>query len=151
MGSVLTFKPPPALAPLLLSLLAGGLALRAHRAASAQDENAPGREPPCAADVVALLGGLRDGDALAGFTVQRISCREPRAATIELQGAPGSLSVLVAARGALPHAPPARTERCELFYSNRGSPPTQEATQSALEATALRVRGGEKKGLPAGW
>lgn len=129
-----------------MSLIAGGLALRAHRAVQV-----PGEEPSCAADVVALLGGLRGGDVLGGFTVQRISCREPRSAAIELQGAPGSLSVLVAAKGVLPHAPPARTERCELFYSHRAPAPTQEATQGALEATALRVRAGEKKGLPGGW
>ncbi len=71
--------------------------------------------------------------------------------SIELQGAPGGLSVQVVPRGARPHDPPVRTERCELFYSHRGPAPAREATQRVLEAVALRVRAGEKAGLPAGW
>ncbi len=134
------------MAPLLLSLFAALVALRGQRAVRVPAVD----EFSCAADVVALLG-LRDGDAVGGFTVQRVTCREPRAAAIELQGPPGGLSIQVVPKGARPHDPPIRTERCELFYSHRVPVPTREATQRALEAVALRVRGGEKKGLPAGW
>jgi hypothetical protein len=144
-GFFLTPRLPSPLAPLLLALLAGGLALRAQRAVQA-----PVEVGTCAGDVVALLG-LRVGEEVGGFAVVGVSCREPRAVSIELQGAPGVLSVQVVPRGARPHAPPARTERCELFYSHRGPAPAREAIQKALEAVALRVRAGEKAGLPAGW
>ncbi len=149
---MLTTKLPPFVAPLLLSLLAGGVALTTRRTVQVPNmELKPGPEPSCAADVLALVGGLRDGDTLGGFTVQRLTCREPRAVAIELQGTGGSLSVMVTVKGALPHSPPAQSERCDLFYSHRVPTPTQDATQRVLEATALRVRVGEAKGLPAGW
>lgn len=143
--------------PLVVAALATALALALPQGQSprrgvrpAPSSQAP-PEAPCAADVAALLTGLKAGDSLGAFKVEQLRCAEPRRVSVELESPRARVAIVVAAKGAMPHEPPRATERCGLFYHNRGPLPPPDQLDPAIDALAARVSEGEKQGLPAGW
>jgi hypothetical protein len=155
--SALRSRLRPAAPPLLVAIVAASLALWSSRRLPGdtprpRPTHAVGSpEQPCGDDVIALLGGMQIGDTVDGFRVRGLQCTTPRTVSIELSGDAGEVVVQVAATGALPHSPPLKTERCSLFYSQRGKAVPAERLQALLEALGGRVRAAESDGFPAGW
>ncbi len=115
-----------------------------RRPIDATQAGRPPREgpPPAAAEVIALLDGLRPGDTIAGGRVLRIHGPHERMIAVDVERADREITVTIAVRGAFPRDPPRHTARYDLFY-NAPRPPARalpaEAVDALLAALAERI------------
>lgn len=146
-----------AAAPLLLTMAAALATLLPVRPAPGRGgEDRSEDAPPATPEVLALLDGLRVGDALGDFRVRRIAAPTPsgRVIAVDLENAGMELTITIARRDALPHRAPRRTARYDLFYGSprpAGRTLAFEAIAPLLEALAARIaRVEERAPTPAG-
>ncbi|HEX8795349.1 MAG TPA: hypothetical protein VF765_30580 [Polyangiaceae bacterium] len=99
-------------------------------------------EQGAGADVSALLGGLRPGDALGTWTVEYLAAPRDRVLRIDVRQGMFSLPLFVARLDAAPPWPPRTTSRYCIFYGLPAPPvepvPTEEV-DDALGALAERI------------
>ena len=122
--------------------------------ATRPDDRPPPEEPARASgDVRALLGGLRDGEALGGWQVDAVRAPQNRRVTIELSRGEHRFRAIVARPDAVPFEPPLRTERYVLLYEPSQMPSAElaEERDRVLEALRVRLAANEADaGAPAG-
>jgi len=114
----------------------------------AQPASAEPPEPPAAGpEVVALLDGLRPGDALAGWEVQRIGAPRERQVRIDLRRGELEWPLWVALRGAQPdRLSPRETARYALFYGHLPDGGVDAPSlQQTLDALAARLERTEQR------
>ncbi len=98
-------------------------------------------------EVIALFGGLRQGDVIAGYTVEQIGAvRGDGGVPVRLsrEGATMRLVVTLAPEGEDPR-PPARTDRYAVYYESGhdGVSAREQDCQRAAEELAERIRAQE--------
>lgn len=115
--------------------------------------NAPARPPPptpvpmtASADARALLGGLAEGDALVGWTVDRIVGPVDGELRVFLRRDGTSFALMVARNEALEHAAPLTTQRYAIFYGHAEPADVElprNTTRATSHALARRIRDNE--------
>lgn len=104
----------------------------------------PDADPP--ADVTALFGGLRSGDALGSWTVDRIAPPREHVLRVDVRKGPLTLPVFVARLDDAPPSPPHTTSRYCIYYGPP-APPAEpvrtEQVDDALRALDSRIRRAE--------
>jgi hypothetical protein len=117
----------------------------------------PSNDPPAGEAAVALLGGLRPNDEIAGWKVKSITLATDadvkNAIAVWLEKSGRSFVVWIAVKARLEHHPAVETKGFALYFG-RFEPPTQDMeddeVRPALDAIAERVRDNESKTSAAG-
>jgi len=136
-------------APAVVALLCAGGLLRAWVDPQRVDpELRQHRAPELSEPARALLGGLKVGDRLVGWTVQALDGPTDGMLRVDLGRGEVRFALMVTPLGAQPESPPMQSERYAIYYGHAHPPGTTlpentiHATTSAL-AGRLRAHEGE--------
>lgn len=107
--------------------------------------------PPASADVIALLGGLRVGDDVAGCKVASITAPQAGTVFVFVRQGDGQFATGIVRKGTSKSLPPVTTDSYELGYGQVQGSPRADALPAVTEAIANRLRATEKTvPVPAG-
>lgn len=134
-------------APGLVLLACGvGLALAHLNPVEPSVETQVRRAPEISDEGRALLGGLREGERLMGWTVQALDGPHDGMLRIDLARDDVRFALMVVATGRRAESPPLSTERYAIFYGH-AHPPEVTLPDGTIRATthalARRIRANE--------
>jgi hypothetical protein len=134
---------PAAIAVFALAAVVYVRAVDPPEAAPAVRDGAP---VPAGPEARALLGGLREGEGLVGWTVEAITGPHDGELRVVVGRDGVRFALMVARKDRLKHAAPLTTERYAIFYGHADPPDTQLPPKTTLatgHALARRIRAHE--------
>lgn len=102
--------------------------------------------PKASAEARALLGGLREGERLVGWTVEAIDGPHDGVIRIDLRRDRVGFSLMVAKKGTLEEPPPVETEAHAIYYGHVDPPDTRlpaNTIRATTNALGNRIRATE--------
>ncbi len=129
---------------LLVCLVALAVAWLAPVIPSPQSTASPA--PEITAPARALLGDLKEGDKIMGWTVVALDGPRDQQLRVDLERDGVRFALMVAAKGRRPQPPPVQTEHHVIFYGHAHPPDTtlpSGTIRATTHALARRIRGRE--------